>query len=146
MSGRQLDVVCRITIPGGWLTVTSGPYSLTPESFTTTGTTWRRKDVTNPFVEGTWTVDALRDNQTETIDIFVSSETGSLLEDAVEAVVDALSQLNFAIEITFEGVKRTYTCWVADVIVKADQPLRFATMAQITAQVPRHPAYTREDV
>lgn len=146
MSSRQLDVVCRVTIPGGWLTLTSGVYSLTPESFTSTGTTWRRKDVTNPFVEGTWTVDALRDNQTETLDVFVTAETSMQLEDAVEAVIDALSQLNYGIEITFEGVKRTYTCWVADVVVKTDQPLRFATMAQITAQVPRHPVYTREDV
>jgi len=139
-------ITCRITVPDGWLSVTSAPYSLTAEAFSESSTTWRRKDVTNPFVEGTWTVDALRENVMENLDVWIRGESNRETADATEALRDALSQLHFGIEVTFDNQRYYYNCQVADVMVKTDVPLRFAKMAHVTAQIPRHPAFERTSV
>lgn len=138
MSDR-LVVGCRVTTGGGWLDLMSGPYRLSADAFTEQGVTWRRSDVSSPFVEGTWTVNAVRENVTEQLDVWVRCSSTGDLAVAVEELLGALAQLNFGLELTFDDVRSFYQCYVADVTVKSPRELRFSRMAQVSAQVPRHP-------
>ena len=55
-------ISARISTADDWLELNSGLYRLHADSFADSSTSWRRDEVTNPFVEGSWTVNALRDN------------------------------------------------------------------------------------
>lgn len=138
MSGDLL-VGCRLTVPGGWLDLMSGPYRLSADAFTEQETTWRRSEVASPFVEGSWTVNAVRENVTEQLDVWVRGVDTAGTSRAVQALLDALAQLNFGLEVTFDSVTAFYQCYVADVSVKTPRELRFSRMAQVSALVPRHP-------
>lgn len=142
---EYLPVACRISVAGGWLDLMSGPYRLSAEAFTEQATSWRRSDVANPFVDGTWTVMATRENVVEQLDVYVRGVSTQETSGAVEALLGALAQVNFGLEVTFDKVASFYQCYVADVVVKTPRELRFARMAQVSAQVPRHPvAVVRE--
>jgi len=136
-----LGVKCRVTTAGGWLDLMSGPYRLSGDAFGEQAQAWRRQDVANPFVEGTWTVGALRENVVEQLNVWVRGETTADTHKAVRELLEALSQLNYGLEVQFDDVKYFYQCYVADVSVKASRELRFARMAQVSASVPRHPNF-----
>lgn len=135
----SLLVGCRITTSGGWIDLMKPPYRLSADAFAEQQVSWRRSDVSSPFVEGSWTVNAVRENVTETLDVWVRCEDTSALAVAVEELLAALSQLNYGIELTFDNVRSFYQCYVADVAVKSPREFRFSRMAQVSAQVPRHP-------
>lgn len=134
-----LPVACRITTPGGWLDLMDGPYRLSADAFVEQQITWRRNDVTNPFVDGAWTVMALKENVVEQLDVWIRGATTAQTTAAKEALLDALAQLNFGLEVTFDTSIAYYQCSVADVVVKAPRELRFARMLQVSASVPRQP-------
>ena len=112
----DLAVSCRISTPSGWLDVNDGVYRLGKDAFAAQSTTWRRQEAATPA----W--------------------------QAVAALTEAVSQRNFAIEFTVDGVKRTYTCNMAEYQVQATTELRVAGMAQVIAQVPRSPVFDEETV
>ena len=134
-----LPVTCRLTTPGGWLVLTDGPYRLSSTAFGEQATTFRRSEVSNPFTEGSWTVNAQRENVTESLDVYVRADTPAGVQGAVSGLLEALRQLNFGMEVTFDGIQTFYQCYCADVSVKTPREFRFSRMAQVSAQVPRHP-------
>lgn len=134
-----LPVACRITTPGGWLDLMAGPYRLSADAFVEQQVTWRRSDVTNPFVDGAWTVMALQENVVEQLDVWIRGETTAQTNAAKDALLAALSQLHFGLEVTFDKSIAYYQCSVADVVVKSPRELRFARMLQVSASVPRQP-------
>jgi hypothetical protein len=134
-----LPVTCRLTTPGGWLVVSEGLYRLSATAFGEQSTTFRRSDVSNPFVEGSWTVNATRENVTETLDVYVRADTAPDVQRAVSSLLATLRQINFGMEVTFDGVQTFYQCYCADVSVKTPREFRFSRMAQVSAQIPRHP-------
>ena len=138
----DLDISCRLTTPNGWLEVNGGKYRLSADAFNSSATTWRRREASNPFVEGTWTVSAVRENISEQLSVWVRGDTPEQTSACVQELLDALAQRNFGIEVAFDSVTRFYTCFVADAQVSMTGPMRVARMAQVTAEVPRHPVYT----
>lgn len=135
----DIDIKCRITTPGGWLDLMSGPYKLSADAFVDEAVTWRRQEVQNPFVEGSWLVNAVRENVTTAVDVWVRCASQPELAKAVEALKEAFSQINYGLEFTVEGVTYYYRCYAADYTVKTGREFRASTMAQFSAQVPRHP-------
>ena len=142
----DLAVSCRISTPSGWLDVNDGVYRLGKDAFAAQSTTWRRQEAANPFVEGSWTVAAVRENVVEILSVWVRGTTATPAWQAVAALTEAVSQRNFAIEFTVDGVRRTYTCNMAEYQVQATTELRVAGMAQVIAQVPRSPVFDEETV
>jgi hypothetical protein len=137
---------CRVSTVDDWLELNEGCYRLHPDSFADSTTSWRRSEVENPFVEGKWTVNALRDNVEENLTIWVKSDGITSTAQAVEDLKTVFSQLNYLIQVTFDNDMYTYHCQVADCTVKASHELRHNGMAQVTFAVPRHPASTLEVV
>lgn len=142
----DLAISCRLTTPNGWLDVNDGVYRLAADAFGESATTWRRREASNPFVEGTWTVSAVRENMTEQLSVWVRGDYAEQTSAAVQELLDALGQRNFGLEVTFDGITRFYTCFVADARVLANGPMRVARMAQVIADIPRHPVYTETPV
>ena len=97
-------------------------------------------------MEGSWTVNALRDNVQETLSIWAKGDGTTSTLQAVEVLKAAFSQLSYLIEVTYDSEMYTYHCQVADCQVQASRELRHAGIAQVTFTVPRHPVYTLEVV
>jgi len=132
---------CRVTTPGGWLDLMTAPYKLSAEAFVEETLTWRKQEANNPFVDGTWIVNATKENITRSVDVYVRGETTAQTTAAVRELRDTFSQINYGIELTIDDVVYFYRCYVADFTVKTPREFRFSTMAQFSAQVPYDPNY-----
>ena len=141
----ELDISCRLTTPSGWLDINDGVYRLARDSFSSQSVTWRKQEAVNPFVEGSWTVAAVRENVVEMLSVWIRGTDATPSWQAVAALTDAVSQRNFAIEFTVDGVKRTYTCNMGEYQVQATTELRVASMAQVIVQIPRAPTFIEEE-
>lgn len=143
---ENLPVKCRITTAGGWLDLMDGPYRLSATAFGEQAFAQRRSDVTNPFVNGSWTVNSTLENVTEQLDVYIRADTAVAVQQAVADLQRALWQVNFGLEVVFDGVRYFYQCYCADLSVKTPREFRFSRMAQVSAQVPRHPTYEWEAI
>lgn len=141
-----MDLECRVSTAGDWLHLNEGIYRLTADSFEDEATTWRRTDVSNPFVEGSWTVNALRENVMESLSIWVRGDRYTTTAQGVEILKTVFSQINYVLQAAFDGERRTYTCYVGDFSVNATRELRHAKVAKFTVQIPRHPAYVVDGI
>lgn len=139
-------VTARVSTTVDWLDLNAGIYRLHPDSFADQAIGYRRDDVSNPFVRGTWTVNALEENVMETLSVWVRGESQAEALAGVEALKTAFRQLNYTLQVTFDDQKYTYTCYVADVSVSTTRELRHNAYAQFTATIPRHPGYTLETI
>lgn len=136
----------RVSTPTDWLYLNSGVYRLHADSFAESAETWRKDEVDNPFVEGSWTVNALRENVTETLSVWVKDSSLRTTLLAAEVLRDAFRQRNYTLEATFNDLRCTYTCYVADSSVNVQREFRHAGMALVTFTIPRHPVFTQEVV
>lgn len=137
----DIDIKCRVTTPGGWLNLMEGPYRLTGDAFAEDSVTWRRQEVQNAFVEGSWLVNAVRENVTSAVDVWVRCDTHADLAKALEDLRAAFCQINYGLEFTVEGVTYYYRCYAADYSIQTGREFRASRMAKFAAQVPRHPIY-----
>ena len=128
-----------MTTPGGWLDLMADPYRLAADAFADEMLTWRKQEVANPFVDGTWVVNATKENITSVVDVYVRTDSTLETAMAVKALREAFSQVNYGIEFLIDDVVYFYRCYVADYTVKTPREFRFSTMAQFTAQVPHDP-------
>lgn len=143
----RIDVVCQISDPNGdWVDVNAGVYRLSKEAFSAESVSWRRSTAVNPQVEGEWLVNAVRDNVTFPLHIWVRETGHAALSTAVETLTDLISQVNWSLRIAFEGDRTTYSCQAADYMLEYSQELRHATMAHVKADVIRLPASTRDAI
>jgi hypothetical protein len=139
-------IKCRVTTPGGWLDLMAEPYRLSAEAFVESSLTWRKQEASNPFIDGTWVVNATRENITSLVDVYVRGESTKVTAEAIKALKDTFSQLNYGIELTIDDVVYFYRCYVADFSVKTPREFRFSTMAQFSAQVPHDPNVEMREV
>lgn len=100
---------------------------------------WRKQTVDNTWVEGTFVINAVKENVVLPLNVWVSAETQIALRDAVTALTDALSQLSFTLAIDIDGAVTTWTCQVADYRVTQQQAFLFAKQALVQASVPAFP-------
>jgi hypothetical protein len=128
---------------GGWLDVSDGTvYRVNKGTFENSAVTFRRDEVTNAFVEGKFTVNALRDNVTETLAIYVYGETTSALKTAIDALTSAASQINFYTRVTLDGSQRLWECWASDYTVNVTNEFFHNRQALVTIQLQRLPSET----
>ena len=74
----DLDLTCRITTADGVLELedVEGGYELHRDALGAFKVGWRRHTVSNPWVEGSFTVGAVRENVEETLAVWVTAESG----------------------------------------------------------------------
>jgi len=140
---RNLDVSCRVSTSNGWLEVNYGVYELHKESFNAQQRTMRRTTTTNPFVPGTFTVNAVSDNVVENLAVWVTGDTHYEMDVAIQVLVDALEQPSYLIERRIEDSWQTWWCYAADVAISTQHEYLHARRALVQAQVPRLPQIQR---
>jgi len=135
----EIAIGCRVTTPGGWLDLMSGPYQLAGDAFAEESVQWRRQEVASPFVEGSWLVNAVRDNASTQVAVWVRGGDAAGTQAATQVLKDAFSQINYGIEFTVNGAKTYYQCYAADFSVQSSREFRFSSMVKFVAQVSYHP-------
>lgn len=142
-SSGKLDVSVRVSTAFGWLEISYGPYSLHKESFAETQRTMRRTQTQNPFVPGTFTVNAVADNVTENIAVWVDGDSHYEMDVAVQTLVEALEQPSYLMERRIEDSLVTWWCQAADVAITTQAEYLHARKALVSAQIPRLPQVQR---
>lgn len=143
----QITVAARISTPYGWLYLGAGTqYRLGAESFSDRQTSFRRSEVSSPYVEGTFVINALRENVTETLDVIVEDREGLRLADAVSALTSALCQVRYTMQVQVRRDVWTWSAYAADHSVQTKREFVHARLAQVKAEVPRDPHVSYEYV
>lgn len=141
----QITVAARISTPYGWLYLGQGTqYRLGAGSFENQQTTFRRSEVQSPYVEGTFVINALRENVTESLDVIVEERPNLGTADAVRALGAALSQVRYAVQVQIRRDVWTWQAYAADHSVQTKREFVHARLAQVQAEIPRDPNVTYE--
>lgn len=126
-----------------------GVYSLEASSRSDQATPIRKHEVSSPYVEGTYTTAAVRDNVVENISVYVDGGTPDALYTSVRALRQQLARPSYKIEWDWwrnetgtSVYRETWTCFAAQVTVESTQPLMVARLALVRAQIPRLPEPT----
>ena len=139
-----LDVRILVERPdaGDWLSLTDGDvYRVQGDTMAEYRVSMRRQEATNPYVDGTFLVNAVRENIEEAISVYVYSHDHLALVEAVDAVVDAFTQLSYRTYVEIDGSCQVWSCYAAtEVSVQSGREFKHARMAQVNATVPRLPA------
>lgn len=143
----QITVAARISTPYGWLYLGQGTqYRLGAGSFENQQTTFRRSEVQSPYVEGTFVINALRENVTESLDVIVEERPNLGTADAVRALGSALSQVRYSVQVQIRRDVWTWQAYAADHTVQTKREFVHARLAQVQAEIPRDPNVTYERV
>lgn len=128
---------------GNWVDFSNGTtYKVGKGTLENSAVTFRRDEVTNAFIEGKFTVNALRDNITEGIVIYAYGTTISGLKTAIDALTSIIGQTNFSARITLENSQRLWECWASDYTVNITNELYHNRQAIINIQLQRLPGET----
>lgn len=140
----DLTLGCVLTWPGGTLQLENeaGGYSLEVEALAEVVTSWRRHEVSNQWVEGAFTVGAVKENVSLPLHVYVTGTTAAELQARLSALTGVLDRLAFDLAFTESGVTTTWKAQVADYTVSRPQALRVAREALVKATVPASPTAT----
>lgn len=128
---------------GNWIDFSnSATYKVAKGTLEASAVTFRRDEVTNAFIEGKFTVNALRDNITEAIVIYVYGNTIAGLKSAIDTLTSTISQTNFSARITLENSQRLWECWASDYTVTITNELYHNRQATVNIQLQRLPGET----
>lgn len=78
---------------------------------------WRRQTVQSPWVEGQFTVNAVRDQVEDKVVIEVMGGDQVTLQQNVQALIAAFSQSSFNITLQLDNAVNTYACEASDYTV-----------------------------
>lgn len=123
----------------GSLNLESGPYSLEKATMEEVAVTWRKHEVDNPWVEGSFVTRAVRNNVVRPLNVWVSATNRAAYVAARDALVAVLEQLSFTWQFGLDGVTTTWRCQMADYSIRQQHEFLHAHTALISAQVPTAP-------
>lgn len=136
----DLTVSCRVSVPGGWLDINDGKtYRLTAEALAGTTRTWRRQDVASPFIDGTYTVNAVLENIVMPISVYVYGADHGDMVRKLELLIEAFEQFDYVVLIIRGESTQGWRCQLSDSTVDTRREFQHARMAMVTFQVPCHP-------
>ena len=138
----NLDVSARIETPTGWIELEDedNGYALAADSFATAAVSHRKSEISSEWLEGTFVTRSVRENITETVAVYVTGDSPHQLRTRLSALTDGFDQLQYKMTVRFGNAEETWSCWVSDYTTSTKVEMRFATMALVTATVPRLPA------
>lgn len=118
-------------------------YELATETIADQQVTWRKEEVNNAWIEGTFVIGAVRENVQETLAIWVNGPTTALVEQRVYELTRRLRQIKWGVVLLIDGVTQTWVCsGPADIAVKQSYEFLHAPTALVTAKVNRLPKKT----
>ena len=143
-----LDIAFSIHAPSGWLDLddAAGGYEAHKDTRAGQSVTWRKQEIESPYVEGTFVNEAVRENVSEALAIYVRGGSPFELRQRVTALTDALSQLQYEVRMVEGNAQETWDCSVADYTIETPQEMINSTMALVRATVPRRPTVILEEV
>lgn len=140
-----ITAAARISTPYGWLYLGGNTqYRLGGASFEDRQTSFRRSEVSSPYVEGTLLINALRENITETLEVIVEERESMGLQDAVRALGVAFSQIRYVVQVQLRRDLWTWNAYAADHSVQTRREFVHARLAVVRAEIPRDPHDTYE--
>lgn len=141
----ELALGCVLSWTGGSLELENeaGGYSLERDAMADLATSWRRHEVQNRWVAGSYVIGAVKENVELPLHVYVTADTGSQLQDRLNALTTMLDRLAYELAFTEDGVTMIWNCQVADYTVTRSQSLRVARHALVKAVVPAHPVAAR---
>ncbi len=132
---------------GTWIDLNDGEtYKIAKGSFENSAVQFRRDEVENPFLEGKYTINALRENVTEEVVVYVYGNNSMSTAEAVRNLTDAVSQIRYRMEITVDDSRRSWWCYASDYTVTTTIEFMHARMAEVKIQVIRDPVEILEEV
>lgn len=134
-----MDVDFLVSTKSGIVSLNSDPYRLAGESFSQEQVTHRRTEVTNPHVEGTYVVNALRDNVTVPVSVWVTAASRAELIPALRSLCAAFDQVSFTAQLVVDGYSQFWNCYASDYTVTASRELMHATRARVDIDLVRDP-------
>jgi hypothetical protein len=137
----MLDVVFSIKAPSGWLSLENpaGGYEAHKDARGEQATAWRRQEISSSYVEGTYTNEAVKENVTEALAVYVYGPTPYDLYTRIKVLTDAFSQIRYQITMRTGNLLETWDCSAADYTIQTPQEMINATIAVVRATVPRRP-------
>lgn len=146
MSG-VIVAAARISTPYGWLYLGTGTqYRIAGAAFEDRQTSFRRSEVSSPYVEGTFVINVLRENVTETLEVLVEDREELSLPDAVGALSAAVSQVRYVVQVQLRQDLWTWNAYAADHSVQTKREFIHARLATVRAEIPREPRADYEAV
>lgn len=141
MANEDLTISMQISTPEEWLELNDGQdLVLAKETFSETTVGKRKTEATNPYLEGSHTVSALREEVVETVAIYVHGSDHFATALKVRVITDAFDQNEYRIIYSVEGEKwEVWWCGSANYRIDSSQELLHSRMAKVTFEVPRHP-------
>lgn len=135
----RLDVILEVSTPVGPLSLNTGPYELTGDSFATVSVTHRRQEATNAFIEGTYTVNSLRENIIVPVGVYVRGSLSTDMQRDKAVLTAVFDQSTFEVRRVIEGHEEFWQCFASDYTVTMQRELLHATMAKVDVQLMTHP-------
>lgn len=143
-----LALSVRIHALAGWVELEDAVngYEIHKDTRSQQAVTWRKQEINSPYVEGTFTNEAVRENVVEPVAIYVRGESQFELMTRVKVITDALGQLNFDMEFTVGNAKETWHCFASEYTVETQQEFVHGLLAVVRASVPRLPTVAMVEV
>jgi hypothetical protein len=136
----ELTISMQVSTPEMWLELNDGlDLILAKETFSEAQVTKRKTEAINPYLEGSHTVAALREEVIETVAIYVYGTDHFATALKVHVITDAFDQPEYRIIFGVENAWTVWWCGSANYRIDSSQELLHARMAKITVEVPRHP-------
>jgi hypothetical protein len=125
---------------GTWLDINNGTsYKIGKGSFEESSTTFRRDEISSPFVEGKFTVNALRENVSEKLSVHVFGADTIAVQNNVTALINAVKSNQFLIQVTVGNAQQIWLCFASDYSVNTQLEYLHARRALVNVTVTRYP-------
>lgn len=135
----QLTITMVGTIPTGTVDLMAYPYDLHADTQANQATIWRKKEVTNPHVEGSYLVHAERENIVEDVYVWVEPDTRAEMKPALDKLRTLFGQVTYTLTFTVEGQTQIWDCQAAEYTIDSKLEFLHADIALFQAKVPRLP-------
>lgn len=132
-----------ISTPTGPLSLDLFPYRLEKDTRSNQQVSLRRVEAKNPFVQGAYLVNAVKENVTETLNVYVKSTSDSATYNATKALTDALEQITYSISFNRNDYTETWTCFASEYQIATQHEFQHAGLVLVRASVVRLPSVVK---
>lgn len=131
--------------PTGWIALNDWTTTrLAGDSLGSQDVRHRVQKVTSPYIEGQFTVTALRDEVGESLSVWVKAPTLSELRSDLATIAEALDQPSYKVALWMGDHWAVWFASAADYRIEMSPPMLHERMAKLTATINRYPVVYAE--
>jgi hypothetical protein len=139
---------------GTWLDINDGTkYKVSADSIGSNAVTWRKTEVTSPYVEGKFLVHAVKDMVSNGLTVWVTgypynnhASGQNQLQTNIDDLITPFEQISYQIKYTMGNMQIVWDCQTADHSVEMSREYVHAMMVPVKFTVPRFPTATRSAI